>query len=278
MLFKRDYFVLTDKENQQLKKAEAFYSASVKRSGSMAVLDGSDLTKYHELLPNAFLNHNSLFPNNRIIFNHDKHAGELVTLFQNFETLVKEKKTIESDLLKFIKHKESYFILESLLPGYSTGNHDAYLFREFSLPPDYRVDFLLVGKNSDGFQFIFIEFESPNKEITIKDGTLGNSFRKGLRQVEDWETWLDSNFSTLKQVFKKYKNPQSDLPLEFYEYDKTRMHFLVVAGRRKHFNETTYRLKRKGLNGIKLIHYDNLLDAASTYVQIHHSQKKHNSR
>ena len=35
---------------------------------------------------------------------------------------------------------------------------------------------------------------------------------------------------------------------------------MVLAGRRYHFKEKTYRLKRKGINNISIKHYDNLLD------------------
>ena len=131
----------------------------------------------------------------------------------------------------------------------------------------FAQDVSLFEQFNGRYEFIFIEFEHPNKEITLADGSLGNSFRKGLKQVEDWDEWIDANFQNLKTVFKKYQNPNKNLPSEFYELDKTRIHYLVVAGQRKHFNEKTYRIKRKGINNIKILHYDNLIDTTEWIVR-----------
>lgn len=66
-------------------------------------------------------------------------------------------------------------------------------------------------------------------------------------------------------TFEKYKHPNMMLPKEFFKLDMSRYHYIVVAGRRKDFNEKTYRLARlsKLENKIELLHYDNLYDSAS---------------
>ncbi len=265
MLYKRNYLELNSIEKSELEKAKKFYSKAKLRNNFGISAD--ELIKYHELLPKASYHYNSLFPNNYILFNYEMHHENIKEIFDDFKNLVKDINSNERSLLNFIKENESYFILESLFYSYDFGHHDAYLFREFELPPNYLVDFLLVGKSSGGFEFIFIEFESPNKEITLKDGSLGNGFRKGIKQIEDWDAWLDSNFSTLKNVFKKYQNPKRDLPSEFYELDKTRIHYLVIAGKREHFNGKTYKTKRKGINNVRIKHYDNLIDKTEFYIE-----------
>ena len=58
------------------------------------------------------------------------------------------------------------------------------------------------------------------------------------------------------------------LPTEFLELDKSRMHYVVVAGRRKDFSSKTRLLKRRQKkNGILLLHYDNLLDNVDLLLQ-----------
>jgi hypothetical protein len=54
------------------------------------------------------------------------------------------------------------------------------------------------------------------------------------------------------------------LPEEFYKLDKTRIKYVVVAGRRNDFNKKLRRKKRKLADDKKIIlmHYDNLLDCA----------------
>ncbi len=264
MLFNRDFSILSDREQKQLDYATNYLEIAKSKEGG--TVTAKVLNTYHELLPIAFYHFNSLFPNNYIIQDFKRHNGKEHDLFEGFKTIIENNNSNESDILKYIKNSESYFILESLLGKYSTGHHDAYLFREFGLPPDFFVDFLLVGKSSDGFEFIFIEFESPNEEIVLKDGSLGRSFRKGIKQVEDWDEWIDASYSSLKNVFKKIKNKSRELPSEFYELDKTRIHYLVIAGRRKMFNDKTYRLKRKSRNSIHIMHYDNLIDQTQFYL------------
>lgn len=265
MLYKRNYLKLTSKESSELELAEKFLLKSKLKNDDGISPDA--LIKYHELLPTASYHYKSLFPNNFIHFNYKMHNKDIVKLYEDFKNLIKTPLTNERHLLNFIKDTESYFILESLFFRYDFGHHDAYLFREFHLFPDYIVDFLLVGKSSGGYEFIFIEFESPNKEITLKDGSLGNGFRKGVKQIEDWDSWLDSNFSSLKNLFKRYQNPSKELPSEFYELDKTRIHYLVIAGQRKHFSEKTYKVKRKGINDVRIKHYDNILDEIEFYIE-----------
>jgi len=40
-------------------------------------------------------------------------------------------------------------------------------------------DYLIVGKNSQGYHFLLIEFENIYNNITISDGDFGTTIRKG---------------------------------------------------------------------------------------------------
>jgi len=261
MLYKRDYRILTEIEEKQLQRAEEYFAKHKKDGYSY-----SQLSKYHKMLPQPAYNFKSYFPNNYIHSGYDTSNSTLDKGLKGFKDLLQDDNIDERTVLNFINNNEYYFILNSIFFNYNFGHHDAYLFKEFELPPNYIVDYLLVGKNSSGYEFIFIEFEHPSKEITLADGSLGNSFRKGIKQIEDWDEWIDANFQNLRAMFKKYQNPNKNLPAEFYELDKTRIHYLVIAGKRKHFNEKTYRLKRKGINNIKILHYDNIIDTTELIV------------
>ncbi|MCY9698394.1 hypothetical protein [Paenibacillus alginolyticus] len=78
-----------------------------------------------------------------------------------------------------------------------------------------QVDFLIIGKNSGGYEFIFIELEARYGKITMADGELGDVFRKGIRQVKDWGDWLEAYFTAFQETLLKYKNLEQPLPLEF---------------------------------------------------------------
>jgi hypothetical protein len=102
----------------------------------------------------------------------------------------------------------------------------------------------------------------------LKNGDLGTAFRKGLSQIAEWDQWIDGHFSSLNEVFSKFKQKGKHLPDAFVSLDKTRIYYLVIAGRRSDFREKTYLARRKKLrdNGELILHYDNLVDAAQNII------------
>ena len=70
-----------------------------------------------------------------------------------------DKATKENDIQSYIKRNEKWFIPLSILKNYDFGHHYACVVPEYSLGSEYRVDYLLIGKNSIGYQFVFVEFE-----------------------------------------------------------------------------------------------------------------------
>jgi hypothetical protein len=168
-------------------------------------------------------------------------------------------------------HNLYYNLIASLFhAGYTFGHHDAYLFKEFEFPSTFKADYLLIGKNSHGYHFIFIELENPTGSITAKNGEFGQTIRKGIKQVQSWDKWIEGNFHTLNLVFEKYRNKKIELPNEFRVLNKTRINYVVIAGRRSDFSENTYDEKRKLLRSenIQVIHYDNLIDFFNKFQTI----------
>jgi len=206
----------------------------------------------------------SIFPNNFLdAVELTSESESLKSKLEEFRLLLDNSATTEHDILKFIKVKKAYFLIGSILKSnYRFGHHASYIFPEFMLPPNFKVDYLIIGKNSDGHHFVFVELENPYGQITISDGSFGDTIRKGIKQIDDWEFWLEANFSNLRLVFEQALGRNEPLPKEFTVFDKTRIHFVVVAGRRNNFNEKTYRLQRANLEQRKLqiFHYDNIID------------------
>ncbi len=263
-LYKIDYSTISKEdrlkwENLKVKETE-------KKNGVSLFLKKSLYREY----PKSVRHYTSLFPNNFIDgIDLIKSSKELNQNLLEFEILLNNLSLTERDILNFIRDKEAYFIIGALLKNnYSFGHHALYIFPEFKLPPNYQVDYLLVGKNSEGYHFVFVEFENPYGDITLKDGTFGITIRKGIKQIEDWEFWLEQYFSNLKLVFENMQNKNEILPNEFRDFDKTRIHFAIVAGRRNDYTDRTYRSRRKNLEERKLhiIHYDNLIDFASEAI------------
>ncbi|MRG45356.1 DUF4263 domain-containing protein [Chitinophaga sp. SYP-B3965] len=265
-LYSRDFNVLTEEELQAweiIKEREV----RKKPDGTPSVLSFSLSHEY----PEAVRHYESLFPNNSVdAIGLRKRLELLKTQLDEFKNLIDLGTTTERDVLNFIKDNEAYFIIGSILKrNYRFGHHSLYVFPELMLYPNFRVDYLLVGKNSGGHEFVFVELENIYNSITKADGYFGGTARKGLEQIEDWDSWIDSDFDKLELLFEAIKSKMIELPTEFRRLDKTRIHYCVVTGRRNDFNETTYRQKRKLSQNYKtlLIHYDNLIDFSNDFIK-----------
>lgn len=212
----------------------------------------------------------NLFPNNYLDINELKETDLLKEKNKNFDNLVNNQKTTERTILNFINHNENYHIIGAILKcgGYRFGHHSAHLFPEFQLGNAKRPDYLLIGESSGGYEFVFVELESVYGRITLQDGNLGDCFNKGIRQVNDWSRWLQANFNQLYAEFINCKSKNQQLSQEFIQYDDSRIHFVVIAGRRNDFNELTYRIGREfeSSQKIKLLHYDNLIDFSNSII------------
>jgi hypothetical protein len=219
--------------------------------------------------PKAVRHYISLFPNNYLdIFELQDHVG-INNKLACFKQLFNSKGVNERSILKFISEHGTYFIIASLLTKYfHFGHHATYLFPEFQLGNSYKTDYLIIGKSSGGYEFVFVELEAPKGNITLSDGYLGEAFRKGEKQLDKWQTWLEGYYSSLKETFDKSKRADAALPDEFVTMDKSRLHFVVIAGRRNDFTNETYQIQRKTRveKNYWLLHYDNLIDTAADVI------------
>lgn len=256
-LYKQDFLVRSATDTKLIEKYKKVFANGFASAGKFL------------RVPNRYYQLTELFPNNYLDISILLNKNLLKTGLKKFKTLLSRRGTTEREITKFIKDNEAYFIIGSLLNNYDFGHHGAYLFPEFKLGTDFQVDYLLVGKNSGGYEFIFIELEAVHGNVTVKDGNLGKSIVKGVRQVEDWNQWLQINFDSLKSLFKKALVKEETLPSEFYEFDNSRIHFVVVAGTRKDYSERTYRIRRtkKRESNILVLHYDNLADLLNNKIK-----------
>lgn len=262
MLYSRDYSVLTPEEELLFRKAEEFVNSRT-RPG----LTVKQFYKYHDMMPKAGYRFTSLFPNNYLCITELDDHNHLDKIATDFRQLI-DTDVSERDILNFINQNEYYCLIGSILKSnYYFGHHGAYLFKEFPLPPNFIADYLLIGKASAGYQFVFVELENPTGSIVNKDGTFGTTIRKGIKQLEDWEEWIEANFSHLELSFEKALGKIHILPKEFRKLDKTRIHFAIIAGRRSDFSDKTYRLQRNlhREKNITLLHYDNLIDTLQVF-------------
>lgn len=263
MLYNRDYNILTTEERIAYDKANAMTENGVE-------FGVDELFEFHDLMPEAGYYYDSLFPNNFLPIETLSDLPLHENKIAEYEKLISSVETGEREVLNFIKDNQAYFIIASMLKtGFWFGHHEAYLFKEFELPPNFRADFLIVGKNSGGYEFIFVELESIYGQITQQNGDLGKCFRAGIAQIQDWDEYIEANFPTISLIFDKAKKPGVLLPDEFRKLDKSRIHYAVIAGRRTDFKEKTRRIQRKYREEgkIHIFHYDNLIDSSKSLLK-----------
>lgn len=261
-LFGRDYKALTEEERNEWDKV--LKREEYNEDGSKLLIGKRNLFREY---PKAARHYKQLFPNNYLDIVDLQEKEKLQILNEGFETLL-DSICNEQAILKYIKDSKAYYIIGSIFSQYNFGHHEAYIFPEFQLSTNYRADYLLVGKSSGGYEFIFIELEHPYGNVTKQDGNLGEVFRKGIEQTKDWRRWIDKNYQSLRENFNKNIKEKDRLPTEFIEYDSTRFHYVVIAGRRDNFKENTYCIKReyKKDQNILLLHYDNLLNFSKNII------------
>lgn len=216
---------------------------------------------YYEY-PESIRHFHSLFPNNHIdLIDWQKRIGGIN---QDFIELINRPETNERSVLNFINHKPAFYLIASLLRRTNFGHHEAYVMPEFMISGgDYKADYLLIGSNSGGYEFLFVELESPNKKSTLQSGHDALSTRSGLNQIDDWKTAIVADFSLLEREFEKYTNKK--LPDEFHRCDTTRYHYAVISGRREDYNDVSYTERRRKAQerDIEIYHYDNICDLAN---------------
>lgn len=176
----------------------------------------------------------------------DQEADELLNALNSAKK--------ENDIQRYIKNNKKWFIPASLFEEYDFGHHEAFIVPEQALGVDYRVDYMLLGKNSVGYHIVLAEFEDVNVDYKIKSANMETeSVRKGLAQIKDWKRWIDSN----KDYFMKscgLSEISASIPTWGIRY-------CLVVGRRDRMDKIANQMRRQSeLSGPHIVSYDRLVD------------------
>lgn len=179
-LYERDYtIILTEEEKEAYEKEMAYASIpTVKNSRGFPRFSHAN-----KEVRNFLWQKRSYFPNNYLHFGKFKEEVDFEMEAELFAEVLSSSEK-EQQFQKYIKENKKWFIPGSIFLDYNFGHHDAYLFPEQKLGTDYIADYMLIGKNSDGYSIVLVEFENANTEFILKAAnTESESVRKGLTQI-----------------------------------------------------------------------------------------------
>ena len=196
----------------------------------------------------------SLFPNNYL------HLLEYKKLdfdeeADNYHKIIYEAKN-EQEIQQYIKVNHKWFIPGSIFLDYNFGHHDAYLFPEQKLGNEYAADYMLLGKSSDGYSIILVEFEKADVPYcrTI-DNMESESVRKGITQIKDWQRWMGQ---CRDYFLKNIGLSQKGIDVPIY-----RIFYYLVVSRRDYMNETVCDIRSQtmyDMHNVKIVTFDRLED------------------
>lgn len=196
-------------------------------------------------VPDNFINLG--FPQHQNI-DFDKEAEQLL--------LIIDAATKETDVQRYIKNNDKWFIPGSLFSDYDFGHHGAYIVSEQALGAEYRTDYMLLGHNSIGHQIILVEFEDVNVDYKLtSSNSETKAVRKGLTQIRDWKRWMDNNRSYFLRSCGL-----SDIEKSIPSWG---IHYCLVVSRRNRMNDTANQMRGQVQHetpGLHIVTYDRLVD------------------
>ena len=203
------------------------------------------------VIPDSFINLG--YPRHQNI-DFDKEADAFLAVLNSAEK--------ENDVQRYIKNNQKWFIPGSLFRNYDFGHHEAYLLSEPALGAEYRADYMLLGRNSIGYQIVLVEFENVNVDYLLSSSnTESESVRKGLTQIQDWKRWMDDNRTYFINSIG-LSNVSGNIP-------SWGIHYCLVVGRRSRMNDTANKMrgqKSRETPGLNIVSYDRLVDNTRALV------------
>ncbi len=205
----------------------------------------------------------SLFPNNYLHFTEyrDVDFQKEADLFQKIINNATDERSIQ----RYIRENKKWFIPGSIFLDYNFGHHDAYLFPEQQLGTEYTADYMLIGKNSDGYNIVFVEFEKANVPYLITTSNMeSESVRKGLTQIQDWKRWIDLN--------RNYFLNSIGISRYGIDIPSYRIFYYLVVSRRDNMTDVAKDVRSQSMaerSNMKIVTFDRLVDNVIKLANYH---------
>jgi Domain of unknown function (DUF4263) len=74
------------------------------------------------------------------------------------------------------------------------------------LGTEFRIDFLIQRPNGS---YLLVEIENPQASLFTKGGNFSAAVNHALRQVEDWQEWIEANLPNSGTVLPRHEGSRS---------------------------------------------------------------------
>ena len=161
---------------------------------------------------------------------------------------------------------------------FRSNTHPSGVVSEFELGAEFRSDFLVLSCCSAWWSVDFVELESPNAGLYLKNGTPSKCLRIATRQIRDWKQWARENESYLRNrlsnLFEKIGLPASgatSVPDAATEIRDPRCiltsSYHIVIGRRQALSSVEQRARVQDSldTGVAIATYDRIVETASRF-------------
>jgi len=81
------------------------------------------------------------------------------------------------------------------------------IYSKIKLGSDYVVDFVWFDAGSLGIEWSLAEIEPPRSSMFNKKGDPSAVLTHAIRQIRDWQTWVDDNGAYARQLMPRIKYP-----------------------------------------------------------------------
>lgn len=159
---------------------------------------------------------------------------------------------------------------------FNAGWNGYFAIPQLQFGADYRADFVVLSAHSGAWIATFIELESPQARLYLKDGTESRCLRTAIRQLKDWARWVETDRTRLVQALRRGIRLANAKGFEIEEnpvamgagglFDPETVilpEYGVVIGRSRELTkeENARRsLEHRGPLGIRIVTYDRVIE------------------
>jgi len=197
-------------------------------------------------------------------------SGPMPQMMYRSELLRAVKQGSERAVHAFLKRQP-----RPLCVAFAHGWNKIVPLSEFCFGRDFRADFLIISADSGAWHACFVELEPPAARLYLRDGSESKAMKVALRQVKDWDIWLQQNgFQFRRELRDNLEraaeadpsvalNP-TNLAGDRLLDTRTRIcnYFAVVIGRRDTLRPED-QVRRAHEGAAEIVTYDRLLDIAT---------------